>query len=1122
MTPSPQIFQHSQEQNSLHSYHDQHQRLRPPHRNTNSRHTQHRKHTLTVIQINTRSLKRRLDELENFIRIHPADIIAVQESWLTDKHSHPHLPGFRWHGTNRVTKTHGGGVGFFISNKIEYRPTPAADISPIEATTISIHISRRQRLFLSSVYVPDKTPNSDIEKLRRLHLGSHILFGDFNAHHESWSLGVPTKRGDTLFDFCTRKSLSIFGLKNTPTLLNTRNTHSSPDLVIAGPLISALVRTPTTLDDVGSDHLPIRTTINARVRTSQNTRTTQIWLTDTLAVTPYKETLENNLAQWQQNHPADTFCPEQAYSDWCNVLQSATTQHCERKSRPLRSGVSWWKRGNIGDLVKQRARLRRRAQRHRNLQTAEAYNEICKQVENAKQKAQTTSRAAFAQSLTRENVHQKLRTQSPVSTLPDVVTDTAGTQHTSDSSIANALCEFFSTVADNLPPAPLPHGPPRAPLEHPALHSPITTEEVIAQSKKLKLKKAPGPDGIHTFMIKKGGPAVIDSLTYLFQNCWNAESFPPQWSTGKITPLMKTDTARTTDTFRPISLTPVPAKMFESIMNSRLQEISDLHQWVPENQAGFRKHRSAIEHLVELQQAGHTTFKHNKVLLTSFLDLSKAYDTVSRPLLLHKLEQKGVCGKMLSFLNHFLGARTSTVSYRHTTSNKLSFRHGVPQGSPLSPLIFNIYTAPAIQISHEHNKTALRALADDLTAWDSGKTISSAEKSLTNALEPVHSFSSTHRMKFSHGPPNTVPKPKSKVLTITRKRKVRKARVKFGPHNLQVCESAKYLGITFDRRLTFNLHVTNLWKEKVGVVEEFSKYTHTRHGCHQLVAIKMVNTIVVPQLEYGSEIWGDAPASALCKLDSILHKTIARALGVNRLSHRHDVCVEAGIPPLSVRRNIALLRFWIAIHKHNRPITETLNNLSEHDTLREQHRSSYIIRVHKLFTHLGISSEEAKQLTKHDLRSITNLLWQEDWDKARRERRQYGRTVHYLMLHNHSVNFTLPDSYSKIDRGTLSAWHGLRLHTAPLHEYLHSIECHPTPYCACQRQHESVDHYLLHCQRFSDQRKIMLATVRKFVPIDEPISKYFLLGNPNLLPSEDFDEIFRAVTTFIRASERFQ
>ena len=121
------------------------------------------------------------------------------------------------------------------------------------------------------------------------------------------------------------------------------------------------------------------------------------------------------------------------------------------------------------------------------------------------------------------------------------------------------------------------------------------------------------------------------SLLVIFRACWEQETIPSSWREARIQPLMKHSASRRVDELRPISLLSVVSKMYDSIVLERLQRVSETREWVPDYQAGFRKHRSAVEHLIQLQQEGHTAFKEGKVLVVAFLDISKAYDCVKIP-----------------------------------------------------------------------------------------------------------------------------------------------------------------------------------------------------------------------------------------------------------------------------------------------------------------------------------------------------------------------------------------------------------------------------------------------------------------------------------------------------------
>ena len=1063
---------------------------------------------LSIIQINAHSLLVHLPELRYLLTSRPAHIVAVQETWLKPTSPTPELPGYRWYGVDRITDTHGGGVGFFIHNSIHFRIIENPNLGSIEIATISIDITRRQRAFFSSVYIPPSTSESDIHKLSHLRLDSSILFGDFNAHHPSWSEGTPNDAGTIINDLCNNRNLTVFGLRHSATLINTLGSSSSPDFIIAGCNTSHLMSLPTTLNGIGSDHLPIHVVMNVDVLQCDSQPQQKVWRTKTLDVEQFANTLTVELERWESDNTEQTFDADSSYDAWCTTILNATQQNCQQTNRSHRAGQRWWKDKRLPTLYKRRSQLRRRTQRHRDTRSYCEYREASRAVRLAKQTVQAEALVDFCKSLTPANMHEKLKAAKGTDPLPDVVTDSTGNSLTSDQTIADALCQHFSTVADHLPPAVIPNDPPPSPLRHPLLSRPITAAEIVEQVKRLKLRKAPGPDGIFTFMIIHGGPAIIKSLQHLYKHLWGSHAYPGIWWTSEIKPLKKSKSTRTVDKFRPISLTPVPAKIFESIMRARLQQLSDLHKWVPDHQAGFRPHRSPIEHLVRLQQAGHTAFQHKQVLLVALLDLTKAYDTVSRPFLLHKLQHRGIGGHMLEFLRHFLGPRVSTVRYRAATSDPLSFPNGVPQGSPLSPLLFNIYTAEALAESGPDSQS----YADDLSTWSTALTLPEAETKLEKALEPVIVWASTHRMAFSHD--------KCKVLTLSKQRFLAEPRVAFGPNNyLKPVLKAKYLGLIVDKQLTFNAHVTDLVERKTSTINFLSKYTNITRGCHQNVALLMYTTIARYALEYASVVWGDAAATTLRKVDSLQHRALCRALGANRLSHRSDVCVEAGVVPLEVRRKVELLRFWSAIHLHRRPLTTLLSNIPDHDIYRNRSRSSYLVRAKKLFTDLNITPLQASQLSKPDFDNISHSLWQQHWRTVRLSKPDQ-RYRNYHMLHQ-AINYPIPAPYHHTRRSTLAVWHMLRLSTAPLNEYLFSIKCHPTPICACLRADESIHHYLLQCRLYSAQRQCMLQVVRRIMQPFTLIDVTTLLGDPYLLPDQNLNSVFGAVTTYIHSTCRF-
>ena len=378
-------------------------------------------------------------------------------------------------------------------------------------------------------------------------------------------------------------------------------------------------------------------------------------------------------------------------------------------------------------------------------------------------------------------------------------------------------------------------------------HSEITTEEVRVVVDKLKVKKAAGPDGICPWMIKHGGEALLQSLLVIFQACWDQGGIPHAWREARIQPLMKHSASRRADELRPISLLCVVSKMYDSIVLERLQRVSGAHGWVPDYQAGFRKHRSAVEHLIRIQQESHTAFRENKVLVVAFLDISKAYDCVSRPLLLKKLKELGVRGKALKYLEAFLGKRYAWVTYKNSESDITEFKYGVPQGSPISPFLFNVYCAAALEECGQGRGLQ----ADDMCVWRIHKQEEVACKELTEDLRTVFEWGVKHNMKFS--------KKKCKILRITNKHKAKLEKypiVLFGGQVLKVVDSHKYLGVIIDSKLTWRQHVTETAEKAEKRLKLILKLCDTKRGVSQRLLILLYESCVRPILEYASEVWG--------------------------------------------------------------------------------------------------------------------------------------------------------------------------------------------------------------------------------------------------------------------------
>merc|ERR1711991_959321 len=134
----------------------------------------------------------------------------------------------------------------------------------------------------------------------------------------------------------------------------------------------------------------------------------------------------------------------------------------------------------------------------------------------------------------------------------------------------------------------------------------------------------------------------------------------------------------------------------------------------PNFQNGLRTKRSTLDNLIIIQQEIHAAFKRKEYFLAVYLDIKKAYDCVNRTILLNIINKLGIRGNIFNYLRNFLGDRFNRVRFKEEYSDFMEFKNGMPIGSPLSPILFNLYLADI----EEYISEGISQFADDLVVWE--------------------------------------------------------------------------------------------------------------------------------------------------------------------------------------------------------------------------------------------------------------------------------------------------------------------------------------------------------------------------------------------------------------------
>lgn len=218
-------------------------------------------------------------------------------------------------------------------------------------------------------------------------------------------------------------------------------------------------------------------------------------------------------------------------------------------------------------------------------------------------------------------------------------------------------------------------------------HSPLTRDDIRQALATLKSQRSPGPDGITAEVLRAGGEPIIEWLYGLVEPLWSnmdGSEFPKALSETTIVPIQKKGKDPTrVESYRPITLTSHLLKLIEHVVLTRIQE--DMSSRIGSYQSGFVKDRQLAEHILSLRVLNEQAKANSEHFYGVFMDLKGAYDRVDRDILFRTLEHYGINQELLNLLASIYSHHTFRVRHRGKRSKAHRMRHGVMQGSKVSP-----------------------------------------------------------------------------------------------------------------------------------------------------------------------------------------------------------------------------------------------------------------------------------------------------------------------------------------------------------------------------------------------------------------------------------------------------
>lgn len=860
---------------------------------------------LTFVHLNVRSIINKIDLIRLLLTDSNIDCLCLTETWLKEIISNDllYIEGYNVFRYDRQGVNKGGGLCVFVRDKFEAEIIKFTDFDQKDIEILAVKISgfKKGTYLCTTVYRP---PKGSVEKavialenlretLQAQKLHNIIIHGDFNINYRNKKCNWAKKLKDWE---------ASSGLQQTVKSATRISQHTSTQIDLCFTNISHIYAAGTLNINI-IDHLA---TFIVKKKDREDKRPKQFRgrdytrlslekVDDSLGVINCITADSNPNHVWSEMEDnfttvAVALCPERDYvikrdrpayftTEISNLIQSRDSLFKKARSTadPQKKRKLWQK------AIKKRNEVRSRLK-----QTKRDHVRLCMDQNRGDPKKYWRSMNSF---LNKNKVKSSIKE----------ITLEAGRKVTgleAAERLNHYFCNIGADLARNIVPTHMKFSTESVKCKF-KWEFPITESDVLKEIKSLSNSKSSGIADLNCKLLNMCLRCSVVEFTSLLNLCKDKGVFPDRWKVGTVVPIPKGNKIPLLENIRPISLLPTPGKVFEHLIHHRMYQYLSEHNLLSTKQSGFRKHYGIHDATIDLVNFMHSRFNEKKHVLCIYIDMAKAFNSLSINILMAKLQRLGFDGKSLELLKSYSEQRKQVTNFNGDTSDVGSVEFGVAQGSVLGPLLFSVYMndLPNIFVTLD-----IRMYADDTVLFceiDPKLDLCSVVSKVNHELD-----------LFGHWCRNnllTVNTSKTKCMLFTAGKFVKLPaliRLFLNGSVLSFVPVYRYLGVDLDAHLTMENHVNRIIARVRTSMYSLAKL---RFYVNERDSVQMFKTYILPVLEFGLYLI-DKP-KLIDKLQKLQNKALRICLREPNTSPSYQLHCKINLLSLDLRKRSTILNF---------------------------------------------------------------------------------------------------------------------------------------------------------------------------------------------------------------------